>query len=573
MNTNIIIKVNLIFLYTLLLFLTIGFTYSRSKELKSVKKCYTKTENVNFTNTDSLFTNKTNANNHLIELTSAASKVNVYENTYFYLEKGYQPFNLNRLSQAPFYKAEKLYYYYPSLNSETLWMKFTVENKTSNNLIYYYILRHAYLYKGTVYLNINNTVKQLHTYSYQNINKATTYSNFPTWKLHLPKKSKITVYAKVFETGGRTKISSLLLNENDFLKHTISSFIIHTSFIVFSLIIIIISFYISKYSKKPFVIFYGFYVGFLCIDYLCVNGIGQSYIWTNNDFLIKNTRSISNASSAFFLCLFFYFFYGTYKYSKVIKIVFKLFYITFGCFLVLYIVKFFFGGLTSLFLYVWKTISLLALALISIHTYLGFKKDIPFYLPVVFIFHTAITFINANYNFPYSNNPILDWLYRNIYYASLSIEIVIIIYFISNVLKKEKLAFIALKNEFDFLQQELNKLKKTAKNNNLSNNKHINLKSKAVLNSSEILYIKSDGHYIEYYIENKPKPEIDRNSLTEALKILPTNSFVRIHKSFIVNIYHLKIINSTKVMLDNGVWINLSRTYKQHLKDILHKED
>ena len=131
-----------------------------------------------------------------------------------------------------------------------------------------------------------------------------------------------------------------------------------------------------------------------------------------------------------------------------------------------------------------------------------------------------------------------------------------------------------IKNEFVLIQEELNIFKEEqSKNEKTVDNEIIHLKSKAILNSTDILYVKSDGHYVEYYINNKANPEIDRNSLSEVLKALPSSYFIRIHKSFIVNIYHIKIINSTKVMLDNGVWINLSRTYKQQLKDILHKED
>ena len=48
--------------------------------------------------------------------------------------------------------------------------------------------------------------------------------------------------------------------------------------------------------------------------------------------------------------------------------------------------------------------------------------------------------------------------------------------------------------------------------------------------------------------------------------------FVRVHRSYIVNIYKIKIINSTKLMLDEGTWINLSRTYKKQLKELLKKE-
>lgn len=158
-------------------------------------------------------------------------------------------------------------------------------------------------------------------------------------------------------------------------------------------------------------------------------------------------------------------------------------------------------------------------------------------------------------------------------YSGMYIEAVMFAIIVGEKQKQIQVERDVIKNKFETLQLELNILKQEKANSNKpTESELINLKSNAILNSSEILYIKSDGHYVEYFLENKTKPEIDRNSLSEVLKTLPSNSFVRIHKSFIVNIYRIKIINSTKVMLDNGVWINLSRTYKQQLKDILHKE-
>ncbi len=137
--------------------------------------------------------------------------------------------------------------------------------------------------------------------------------------------------------------------------------------------------------------------------------------------------------------------------------------------------------------------------------------------------------------------------------------------------------FIILKNyrtnrkELDKLQEELEEF----------NNQHtiqkptdnfIHLKSKAVINTNEILYLKSDGHYVEIYMRNKNNPEIERSSLTEILTLLPPKDFIRIHRSFIVNIHTIKIINATQLMLENGIWIKLSRTYKQQLKEILNKK-
>ena len=126
-----------------------------------------------------------------------------------------------------------------------------------------------------------------------------------------------------------------------------------------------------------------------------------------------------------------------------------------------------------------------------------------------------------------------------------------------------------IKNEFEILRKKLQK--EQLNNQGPINHTLINLKSKAILKSNEILYVKSDGHYVSYFLENRDNPEIDRSSFNEVLEILPVAFFIRIHKSFIVNSYRIKIINSTKVMLDNGVWINLSRTYKQELKNIFNK--
>ena len=139
------------------------------------------------------------------------------------------------------------------------------------------------------------------------------------------------------------------------------------------------------------------------------------------------------------------------------------------------------------------------------------------------------------------------------------------------------ISFILFKNnkkinaEVAALQESIDKMRDTSSVSELLSNNSIHLKSKAVLNCAEILYVKSDGHYVEYYLNNKSSPEVDRNTMNDVINELPKTSFVRIHKSYIVNVHRLKIINSTKIMLDTGEWINLSRTYKPLLHKILNK--
>lgn len=508
----------------------------------------------------------------IIEINNENDKVNIFENFSFFKEKGNTEFDLERLSNAAFYKPKKLYYL-ESLKSETFWMRATLKNETAKNFSYYYILKHPYLFNSTVFLVNDNLVKEQHTYNYQKIKKENTYSNYPTWKINLPKNKETTIYVKIYDTRGRTKITSLLKGEKDFLKYSITSFGIHALFGFFILFVILLTLYISIYTKKLFVLFYGLYVVFLSVDYLCVHGIGQSYLWADSIFLVKNARSISNAASGLFLGLFFAYFYDLYSFPKWIKKGFLFLSLIFAVFLCLYIVKYFNGSFITLYKYVWKVISTLTIVVIIVHGYLFYKKAVPLYLPVVFIFHLAVTFINKNVVFPYYNNVFIDWFIFNIAYISLCLEIIVLTYFIFKSLKNEKKQADKLVVEFEILQEELNTFKqKNIKENAFKKGENITLKSKALLNTKDILYIKSDGHYVEYYLENRTNPEIDRNSLNKVAAILPSAVFIRIHKSYIVNIHRIKIINSTKVMLENGVWINLSRTYKQQLKDILHKE-
>ncbi len=149
---------------------------------------------------------------------------------------------------------------------------------------------------------------------------------------------------------------------------------------------------------------------------------------------------------------------------------------------------------------------------------------------------------------------------------SILVALVLFIISIWFIYKKQK-----TKKKLLEVREELLKLKDRNKYTKKNTPTLITLKSKAVLKSNEILYLKSDGHYVEYYLESKKNPEIDRNTLTNALTNLPKKEFIRIHKSYIIPINRIKIINSTKIMLDTGKWINLSRTYKQELYKLLNK--
>ena len=99
---------------------------------------------------------------------------------------------------------------------------------------------------------------------------------------------------------------------------------------------------------------------------------------------------------------------------------------------------------------------------------------------------------------------------------------------------------------------------------------YITLKSNAVINLNEVLYITSDAAYCEFHLKGREHPEIDRKSLTSLEEELPDN-FVRIHRSTIINLNHTKQVRAASVIMNSGVKLVVSRTYKEQLLEIAGK--
>lgn len=87
---------------------------------------------------------------------------------------------------------------------------------------------------------------------------------------------------------------------------------------------------------------------------------------------------------------------------------------------------------------------------------------------------------------------------------------------------------------------------------------HLNIK----INTAEILWISSENNYIE--IHTVLKKYVLRYSLEAFLADLNDVKFMRTHRSFIVNIEMVKVVNTIFVKI-NDVTIPLSRKYREAL--------
>ncbi len=92
-----------------------------------------------------------------------------------------------------------------------------------------------------------------------------------------------------------------------------------------------------------------------------------------------------------------------------------------------------------------------------------------------------------------------------------------------------------------------------------------------LLDPEDIMYVTASGSYVEVYVENKKY--VLRESLNNLCDSLDCSKFIRIHRSSMVNLHHIKEIVHSEFseidarMTDN----NLLRISKSYKKDFLEK--
>ncbi|WP_290702089.1 LytTR family transcriptional regulator [Lacinutrix sp.] len=120
------------------------------------------------------------------------------------------------------------------------------------------------------------------------------------------------------------------------------------------------------------------------------------------------------------------------------------------------------------------------------------------------------------------------------------------------------------KKVLDQQNQSLNLENKKAKTEletvkSLVINDYVVLKNKSKVYLKELIYVKSDGHYLNLYTTSKK--EFVRGKISEIEQQLPPN-FIKCHRSHIVNENFIKQYSSKEVFMVNGAHIPLSRGFK-----------
>ncbi|MFZ4456525.1 MAG: LytR/AlgR family response regulator transcription factor [Bacteroidales bacterium] len=79
---------------------------------------------------------------------------------------------------------------------------------------------------------------------------------------------------------------------------------------------------------------------------------------------------------------------------------------------------------------------------------------------------------------------------------------------------------------------------------------------------ADIKYIESANEYIQLHLENKEVVTtlIRLKSMEEQL---PKDKFMRVHRSFIVNLDHVKVIERNRIVFDRNIYIPVGDQYKE----------
>jgi DNA-binding LytR/AlgR family response regulator len=90
------------------------------------------------------------------------------------------------------------------------------------------------------------------------------------------------------------------------------------------------------------------------------------------------------------------------------------------------------------------------------------------------------------------------------------------------------------------------------------------------INFNDILYIEGLKDYVKVYTQNSLKPVLSLTSLKLLESKLPENKFMRVHRSFIVNLEKIDTIERSRIVFGKE-YIPVSDQYKAKFQEFLDK--
>ena len=88
---------------------------------------------------------------------------------------------------------------------------------------------------------------------------------------------------------------------------------------------------------------------------------------------------------------------------------------------------------------------------------------------------------------------------------------------------------------------------------------------------SDIRYIEGMSEYLKIHLESQPKPIVTLLSMKKMKEFLPSH-FMRIHRSYIINLKKIQEVNKNRVIMDSETFLPIGDNYKDAFNDYLNKK-
>lgn len=89
---------------------------------------------------------------------------------------------------------------------------------------------------------------------------------------------------------------------------------------------------------------------------------------------------------------------------------------------------------------------------------------------------------------------------------------------------------------------------------------------------SEIVYVKGMSEYLRIYTTSHPKPIIVLLSMKRIEdRLSPPLPFMRVHRSYLINLNHIRELNRSSIVLDTGAEIPVGDTYRAAVNEFISR--
>ena len=86
----------------------------------------------------------------------------------------------------------------------------------------------------------------------------------------------------------------------------------------------------------------------------------------------------------------------------------------------------------------------------------------------------------------------------------------------------------------------------------------------------QIMYVESMSEYLKIHLVDEPKPIIVLLSMKKIEERLPVNSFMRVHRSYIINLKMIKEVNKSRIIMNSDTYIPIGDNYREAFNNYLN---